>query len=577
MSFSIENISSENDIDCASLLVDPKTVLNSIGEVIYDWSLATDELRWGANVAQVLGLSSSSGIVCGEQYAEFIQHKTGVSRYEALFRTTQLDTGDGVPFRTQYALKMPQNQKMLWVEDTGRWFAGSDGKPAYVHGVIRLINDQMAENEHILNVSRLDPLTHLFNRGYLTELLEQNLSETLVSGESFGFLLASIDNLSVINASYGFDVADEVIAAVAKRIHSRMRARDILARYSGNKFGIILKKCEQADVPVAAERFIRGVRDEVIHTAIGPVSATLTVGAILAPRHGRTVAEIMQRTHETLDLAKNRRRGAVSIYSPSKERENARTHMMRLTDEMITALNDRRLVVGFQPIVDAHTKAIHGYECLARIHREDGSVISAGLAVPFFEKLGLIRLLDHRILELALQKLSEDMQIRLSINVSSETTYDIDWRNTLVSFMQQYPGIGERLTIELTETALIESMDEIQDFVSTVKAYGCKIAIDDFGSGHTSFKNLKVLQVDSVKIDGAFVQNILTSADDRFFVRTLVELAKHLGAKTVAEWVQDEESAKLLAEIGIDYLQGFYLGEAELAPNYIEKPNLKYA
>jgi EAL domain-containing protein (putative c-di-GMP-specific phosphodiesterase class I) len=150
----------------------------------------------------------------------------------------------------------------------------------------------------------------------------------------------------------------------------------------------------------------------------------------------------------------------------------------------------------------------------------------------------------------------------LSLNISPDTTMDPDWWGTIESVMRANPGIGERLIVEITETVAIQDVDDLRSFVTRLKNFGSRIAIDDFGAGYTSFRNLRKLGVDIVKIDGAFVQNIVRSADDRAFVQTLIDLARRLDLKTVAEWVQDEEAATLLRDWGCDYIQGRLIGLA---------------
>ena len=139
---------------------------------------------------------------------------------------------------------------------------------------------------------------------------------------------------------------------------------------------------------------------------------------------------------------------------------------------------------------------------------------------------------------------------------------DPDWSATIESLMRAHPGVAERLIVEITETVAIQDIDDIRGFVTRLKNFGSRIAIDDFGAGYTSFRNLRKLGVDIVKIDGAFVQNIARSADDRAFVQTLIDLARRLDIKTVAEWVQDEEAAVMLREWGCDYIQGRLIGLA---------------
>jgi EAL domain-containing protein (putative c-di-GMP-specific phosphodiesterase class I) len=152
--------------------------------------------------------------------------------------------------------------------------------------------------------------------------------------------------------------------------------------------------------------------------------------------------------------------------------------------------------------------------------------------------------------------------LRASVNVSPASAVDPDWWTGLGGLLRANASAAERLVIEITETAAIQDLDDARGFVSRVKDLGCRIAIDDFGAGNTSFRNLRKLGVDIIKIDGAFVQNIMKSDDDRAFVQTLIDLSRRLGLKTVAEWVQDEAAAQLLREWGCDYLQGALIGLA---------------
>ena len=152
--------------------------------------------------------------------------------------------------------------------------------------------------------------------------------------------------------------------------------------------------------------------------------------------------------------------------------------------------------------------------------------------------------------------------LKVSLNVSPASTVDPDWWEALTASVRAQSGLGGRITVEITESAAIQNLDDTRGFVARAKDLGCRIAIHDFGAGYTSFRNLRKLGVDVVKIDGAFVQNLTRSEDDRAFVRTLIDLAKRLGLATVAEWVQDEEAAALLAQWGCDCLQGKLIGLA---------------
>jgi diguanylate cyclase (GGDEF)-like protein len=412
------------------------------------------------------------------------------------------------------------------------------------------------------------------NRNALTETLAVALGEAVKYRASCGFMLIAVNNLARINEAYGFAVADEVIASVGRRIRSRMRGGDLLGRFSSNKFGVVLKTCTPDDLTAAADRFLGAVREDVVQTQNGPVAATITIGAVAAPRHARSVDEIIAHAQESLDSAKTKRRGSFVAYRPNVERDAVRKENAQATDKIITALNERRIVLAFEPIVETSSRAPAFYECLMRIRRADGTIVPASAVIPIAEQLGLVRLIDHRVIELATAELAAAPALRASLNVSPDSLVDPDWWSALGAQLRANPGVAQRMTLEVTETTAIQNIDETAGFVSRAKDLGCRIAIDDFGAGYTSFRNLRRLGVDMIKIDGAFVQNLPRSQDDRAFVRTLVDLGRSLGLTTVAEWVQDEAGAEVLAEWGCDYLQGALIGRASLERPWVNSaPN----
>ena len=206
-----------------------------------------------------------------------------------------------------------------------------------------------------------------------------------------------------------------------------MRGKDTLGRFSGNKFGIVLRDCTPDDMAIAADRLLAGVRDEMVPTAAGPVAVTVTIGGVTAPRHARSVAEVLARAQEALDTAKAKRRGSFQAYRPNLEREALRRDNVRATDEIVAALNERRIFLAYEPVVGHRTARPAFYECLMRIRRTDGSLLAANDVVPVAERLGLVRLLDHRVLELVVDELVAAPTLHASLNVSPASTTDPDW------------------------------------------------------------------------------------------------------------------------------------------------------
>jgi diguanylate cyclase (GGDEF)-like protein len=545
--------------------LDATRIFASVGELPYEWQIANDTLHWGDRVGEILGVVDTASIATGRGFAQLLDPSTPHSRFDAVMHSAENDKGGGVFYQAKYCLR-PQGPDgpTLWIEDIGRWFAGPDAKPAQAHGVMRVINDRHAQEQQLTYLSQFDALTGEMNRWRLTENLTAALDEAVKFRTGCGFLLAAVDNLSRINESYGYDVADEVIAAVGKRLRAKMRGKDVLGRFSGNKFGVVLNKCTFEDLRIAAERLLSGVRDDVVQTKAGPVAVTATIGGVVAPRHARTVEEILGRAQEALNAAKGKRRGSFLAYRPNIEREERRQQNRRASDEIISALNERRVLIAFEPIVETTSRKLAFYECLMRIRRNDGSLEAAQNIIPVAENLGFVRLLDHRVLNLVVSELAASPDFQASLNASPISATDPDWWTALTTQLRLHPNVAQRLTIEITETAAIQDIDDTRGFVARVKDLGCRIAIDDFGAGYTSFRNLRKLGVDIVKIDGAFVENMTHSEDDRAFVLTLVDLARRLNLKTVAERVQDEEAAKMLADAGCDYLQGKLIGLAQL-------------
>jgi diguanylate cyclase (GGDEF)-like protein len=548
-------------VDPAPTGLDRDAIFAAIAEAPYRWQIASDALAWGPNVREVLAPIAPAAVASGKSYAGLIDPQGGPARSEAVMRCGLRDEGAGVPYLLQYALRASA-EAVIWIEDTGRWFAGPDGKPALAYGAVRVINERREREQKLTQLSRFDTLTGELNRDRLTEVLDATIEEALKLRSSCGFLLAAIDELGRINEAYGFDVADEVIAAVAKRMHSQLRGKDHFGRVSGNKFGIVLNNCTPDDLLIAADRLVAGIRNEVMQTSAGPVAATVTIGGLTVPRHARTVSEVLTRAQDALYGARSRRRGSFQAYQPNLKRITERQENMRATDEILSALNERRIFILFEPVVDVGSRRPAFYECLMRIKRPDGSLLSVNEFIPWAERLGLVRLLDHRVLDLVAAEMIASPALKASVNVSAASTSDPDWWAGLGAMLRAHPGVAERLTVEITETAAIQDIDETRGFVARVKDLGCRIAIDDFGAGYTSFRNLRKLGVDLVKIDGAFVRNLMQSEDDRAFVHTLIDLGRRLGLKTVAEWVQDEASAAILAEWGCDYLQGLLVGLA---------------
>ncbi len=541
-------------------------MLSAVGGVVYEWDIASDRMRWGANALGVLGLESFDQIATGRAVAALVDPDNLGNRQAAIVNATAADQGSGVSYEIQYALLPDRSQdgRQLWIEDTGRWYAGESGRPARAHGVLRVINERYQREQRLAFLSRYDELTGYYNRPHLLTRLGDALLEAKRLGTSIAFLVVAIDNFRTINEAYGFEVADEVFAAVARRLKGRLREADVIGRFSDNKFGIVLTDCDEEDLQTATERFHKAVRQDVITTEASSVAVTISTGGVALPRHGRSVSEAMVHAQEALHLARQHGDDHFVGYVHSPQRQARRRSNAALSSDLVSALNERRLKLAFQPIVDIQTRLPAFHEVLLRLEQPDGTIMSAGEFIGASERLGLIRLIDRFVLKSVIEAALADPGLHLSLNVSAETVGDSEWLSILAAEAARNPDLPAQLIIEITESAAIRHLDDATRFIAAARGLGCRIAIDDFGAGYSSFRNLRELAVDLVKIDGAFVERLAHSKDDQTFVRALVDLARNFEIGVVAEWVQDEETTAILAAWGAHYLQGHLTGKPSL-------------
>ncbi len=277
----------------------------------------------------------------------------------------------------------------------------------------------------------------------------------------------------------------------------------------------------------------------------------------------------MTRAEAALDAAKRIGKSSWSLFTDKTDIVSMRRRNTHMSDVILTALNERRVRLAFQAIVSNLDETPKKFECLIRMRGDDGQNIPAPEFIPAAERLGLVHLLDRRVLELALNTLTIRPNIHLNVNISMETVKDFVWAEGYLALLRAHQNLANRITVELTETQIIDSIDATIEFVSEVKRLGCSFGIDDFGAGYTSFRNLKAMDIDILKIDGSFVTGVSSSRENQLFVRTLLDLARNFGMQTVAEWVDNEADAMLLKGLGVDFLQGFLIGKPETNPDWL--------
>jgi diguanylate cyclase (GGDEF)-like protein len=529
------------------------------GCAAFDWDIASGTIRWdGATDILPLHLDSAHG-------RSFLDGIAPERRGELQAQLELRDTGSAF-FLAEIEIASALGAVNFTM--AGTRIPNEEGRTARLVGLMRDTTERSREVRRLTYLATRDELTGHLNRNALREELSGAIESAKAENRNCAFLVASIDRLAMINDSFGFDAGEEVIMGVGDRLAHTLRGSDIIGRTAGNKFGVLLKNCRENEISVVASRLRASVRANGIETRSGLVAATCSVGAVWLPQVASTSQEAMLRAEQALDKARANGRDGFAAYQLSPQRETARLRQMQIADEVVLALKENRLKLAYQPIVTARSRKVSHYECLLRMIKADGSVLTAGQFVPATEQMGIVHLVDRFALETTIAQLKAHKDITLAVNVSGTAASDPGWLQSFVDHVRAEKEVAPRLIVELTETAALHHFEENARFLSQLRDVGVRVAIDDFGAGYTSFRNLQMLHVDTVKIDGSYVKDLSQSPENQVFVRTLVGLARSFDIKTVAEWVGSDDDAALLQNFGVDYFQGFHFGEPLLEPSW---------
>jgi diguanylate cyclase (GGDEF)-like protein len=539
-----------------------RLALQASDVAVFDWSIPDDRIVWDGAVGILPFHLDAERMRRGQVFLDWLNLE-GRSAIQAV---TDSNAKQPEPFELD--VEASSAMGALWFTMVGTRMPGPDGRTERIAGMLRVTTEKRREAQRLTYLATRDELTGHLNRNSLREELAQAIDCAKAENRHCAFLVASIDRLAMINDGFGFDNGDEVIVGVGERLSRCLRATDIIGRTAGNKFGVILKNCSEHEIAIVANRLRAAVRDSVVETRGGKVCATSSVGAVWLPSGASTSQEAMLRAEETLERARGKGRDGFAIYQKSPQREMARLRLMGIADEVVTALREGRLALAYQPIIAAASRTTSHYESLLRMRKEDGSIVTAGHFIPAAEQLGVVQLVDRFALESVVAELEVHRSVALAVNVSGTTAGDPAWLQSFIDYVRAHRAVADRLIVELTETAALHHFEENAQFVSQLRGMGVRVAIDDFGAGYTSFRNLQMLHVDTVKIDGSYVKDLSISPENQVFVRTLVGLAKNFNMKTVAEWVGSNEDAALLESFGVDYFQGFFFGEPLLNPDW---------
>ena len=436
------------------------------------------------------------------------------------------------------------------------------------------ISEHKNLKEELVYLADYDPLTNLFNRRRFRKELDGLLAYSRRYGVEGTLLFIDLDNFKYINDVHGHRVGDEFLIGLAGLLKGRLRQTDLVARLGGDEFAIYLPQVDTNQVMVIAEGIAKLIEQHtiVIKGQRQPTGVTASIGVVLFPLHGTMPEELLTCADIAMYQAKKEGGNSVCVYNVDQKMEIE--SLLNWKNRIQVALAEDRFVLHFQPITDFNQLNIIGYEALLRMVDENGKLIPPSSFISVAEHFGLMREIDCLVVRRAIKLLAEIQKTGkkqyIEVNLSDKSFTD---RELLLIIKKELTTAGinaANLVLTITENALMANMFLAERFIKALKDMGCRVGIDDFGVGFSSFNFLKKLPVDYLKIDGSLIHNITNNPVDQHLVRAMVEVARGLGKQTVAEFVENKATIQLLSEYGVDFGQGYYIGKPFI---FSEKPS----
>ncbi|WP_049793213.1 putative bifunctional diguanylate cyclase/phosphodiesterase [Conexibacter woesei] len=453
--------------------------------------------------------------------------------------------------------------RSVWVSLSVSLVRDSSGVPRYCIKQLEDISDRKRFEGQLAYLADHDALTGLYNRRAFQRELEQRTSE---DGRGGAVVVIDLDHFKDINDTLGHAAGDEVIVRVARLLAKRLRKTDVLGRLGGDEFATLLSGVSREEAEAVIAELLRVVREQSVVVEGGhPIGLTASAGIALfegdTPLSGE---ELLVSADIAMYDAKEAGRDRHAISVETEQRQAQMTERMAWSQRMRDALEHDGFVLFQQPVVDLRTGLPKCHELLLRMRGDDGELIPPAAFLPIAERSGLIAEIDRWVTRRAIATIAAQeaagRPLRLAVNLSGASVSDPGLLEIIegdLAAMAPPPG---SLVFEVTETAAIVNLDRARAFAATLAELGCELALDDFGAGFGSFYYLKRLPFDYLKIDGDFIRQLTSSHEDQLVVRAIVEIARGLGKRTVAEFVGDEATLELLRELRVDDGQGFHLG-----------------
>ena len=416
--------------------------------------------------------------------------------------------------------------------------------------------------EQLIYLAERDSLTGLFNRHRFQEEMGRTLAEADRRVIRGALLFFDLDEFKYINDTFGHRAGDAMLIRIAGEIGALVRRKEIFSRLGGDEFAILAPDVTQDQAQALAERVIRAVSQIPFRFEGQNLRLTTSLGVALYPQHADNVEELIAHADAAMYQAKDAGKNTWRIYRPERDASREMINRMTWNERITHALENELLRLHFQGVFQARGGERSHFEVLVRMLDKDNieQIIMPGHFIPFAEKSGKILDIDRWVVRESIALLAESTDTpSLAVNISGRSFDEPSLPQYIAEQLAQAKVAPSRLHVELTETSAVSDLHDAQRFIEALRQTGCKVCLDDFGAGFSSFSYLKHLKVDTLKIDGLFIRNLVNDRDNQVFVKAIVDVARGLHKKTIAEFVEDAETLLMLQKFGVDMVQGYHL------------------
>lgn len=430
------------------------------------------------------------------------------------------------------------------------------------------LGQTLEEHRHQLyHISITDELTGLYNRRHFEKILAQKLPQSLERNHSLCLALIDVDGFKFINDTYGHPVGDKVLKTIANLLRTMVRPNDMVARLAGDEFALLLDDTKIEDAHDVCSALLENINSTRVRLTVGHLQLRASIGISVAPFHGNTVQELIGAADVALYHAKRRHRGHVEVLST--DLSQGIMEVFSRGFELRNAIENGDIEPTFQPITDLATGRPIAYEVLANMRRGD-LMLPASQFIMVAEDLGLVREIDLCVIEKALHQAPAGVE--LFLNISLLSFHDSNFGGELLRLLGPACRAGRPVTIEITERETISLSDKILADIQALRKQGCKLALDDFGQGYSTYSYLRSFRPEYLKIDGSFIEKILDSHADHTIIQHIHSLAQSFGAISIAESLENEAIREAVMKLGIHCGQGYYYGRPSTADKVFSQP-----